>query len=180
MNAVLVNIWVPGRPRTKGSLSIHGKHVKELPGSPQWRMLVADRARAYQRAHFTEHYVSPGPVSVDCTFWLPEPADIGADSLFAGVYHQSGDVDKLARNVLDALSSPASKTPTASELRKCARVYVDDVKVHMLRVAKFAVTGTTHPIGAHIVVQELDGSFTTANREHAAMMSRHARMEGVQ
>ena len=117
---LLDDAWCPGRPRTKGSLDFvpgprcrcspqckghlpAGARAREnVAGSGQWRQLMASR--------FAQLRVLPdawpGPVAVYAVFWLPV-VDVTAA--------RSGDIDKLMRNVLDALTD--------------AKIYEDDVQV---------------------------------------------------
>lgn len=86
--------WVPGRPKTKGSMAVRnakaGTMRESVVGSSQWRQLVARQARDNrQRAD-----AWTGPAGVSAYFYLPRE-DPAAP--------RTGDLDKLTRNVLDAL-----------------------------------------------------------------------------
>lgn len=126
----VLNFWVPGPPKTKGSLTARAPRCHCCPacrgyvGQPQlrdsvssgrWRKLVAYQATAAKVFQWTQ--VKPafplaGPVAVDLTFGLlGDPVATGA-----------GDLDKLYRNVLDALTD--------------AGVYEDDVQVVRLSGSK--------------------------------------------
>lgn len=86
---VLAAVWVPGVPRTKGSLD---RRMQDTPASKAWRSLLAEEFRRYARVHLGdgfEWFTYAGPVAVRCIF-------VRGDGI--------GDVDKLARNVLDALT----------------------------------------------------------------------------
>lgn len=128
MGSVLCSTWVPGVPRTKGSLD---QFHQDSPASKAWRSVVASEVRRYMGAvprgraaeYWTEEgapltllptlaSVMPfaGPVAVRCVFVVPPGSDAPSGRL--GV----GDVDKLARNVLDAISIDA-------------RLIADDVQV---------------------------------------------------
>jgi len=123
---------VAGIPRTKGSLKCVGRNghhriVDDNPRARQWLDLVAERARELDleldRAQ---------AVGVELTATLPRPAahyGTGANSLTLRrraptlpVRRQTGDVDKLARLVLDALQN--------------AGVLVDDAQVVELTARK--------------------------------------------
>lgn len=137
----LVDTFVPGRPKTKGSLSATGPKCKCTPdckgylkttmhesvvGSKRWLALVAKQcAQAYRPIGAPPH---AGPVMVSLLFSLP------VVNVVAG---RPGDVDKLARNVLDALTR--------------AQVYVDDVQVVTLLAQKTA-TAEDMPQGVQIRV----------------------------
>jgi hypothetical protein len=137
---VLCDIWVPGAPKTKGSLDmVTRKYSREnVKGSVQWRILVAERARAWRNAR---GLTSPTerPVLVTGSFWLP------VDDVTA---RGAGDDDKLTRNVLDALQA-------GEDRRKCAGVYVDDVQVVAIDMPKFAADDALQHVGAHVMVVEL-------------------------
>lgn len=117
----VLNFWVPGPPKTKGSMRVVNASravLADSPASKRWRQLVAYEAlRAVADA-----VVDPDgksfpldksvPVAVDLTFGL------SGDVLRSG----AGDLDKLYRNVLDALTD--------------AGVYEDDVQVVRLSGSK--------------------------------------------
>ena len=103
---LVLSCWVPGRPKTKGSLTvINAKRnvVSDTPASKRWRQLMAYAAAALVKAPLE------GPVIVVAVFHLPV-ADVASGRV--------GDLDKLARNLLDALSD--------------AGMYGDDVQVTRL------------------------------------------------
>jgi Holliday junction resolvase RusA-like endonuclease len=108
---MLVDVFVPGCPKTKGSLDLvprrngPGTYASEsVHGSKDWRRLVAKTVR--RRREDAGLAPTSGSVAVSCVFLLPV-----ADVMAPG----AGDIDKLLRNVLDALTD--------------AGVYVDDVQV---------------------------------------------------
>ena len=103
---LVLSCWVPGRPKTKGSLTvINGARnvVSDTPASKRWRALMAYQAAALVKAPLD------GPVVVVAVFHLPV-VDVAGGRV--------GDLDKLARNLLDALTD--------------AGVYGDDVQVTRL------------------------------------------------
>jgi Holliday junction resolvase RusA-like endonuclease len=109
---LVLSCWVPGRPKTKGSLTvINGKRnvVSDTPASKRWRALMAYQAAALVKAPLE------GPVVVVAVFHL-SVLDVAAGRV--------GDLDKLARNLLDALTD--------------AGVYGDDVQVTRLICEKVA------------------------------------------
>lgn len=88
---VLAAVWVPGVPRTKGSLD---RRMQDTPASKAWRSLLAAEFRRDSRLRFMRDdrvIATPygGPVAVRCIF-------VRSDGV--------GDLDKLERNVLDALT----------------------------------------------------------------------------
>lgn len=109
MSEILAEVWVPGRPRPKGSLRCLGgkaHHMEEdNPASKPWRISMAGALRADRDRRWGVQAVAPwyGPVDVS-VFAFFEPDGVGASSLGAPLRtHDGGDIDKLSRNVLDAL-----------------------------------------------------------------------------
>lgn len=98
-----VELIVPGRPAPKGSLRCVGGRgrphqlIEQLADSQkEWRQVVTAAAR-----HNLEPLARYAPVAVSVAFTLPRPAS-GKLTRPSG---RVGDVDKLARLVLDALES---------------------------------------------------------------------------
>lgn len=107
---LVLSCWVPGRPKTKGSLTVvNGRRgiASDTPASKRWRQLMAYAAAGEIKAPLE------GPVVIVAVFHLPVK-DVAAGRV--------GDLDKLARNLLDALTD--------------AGVYGDDVQVTRLLVDK--------------------------------------------
>lgn len=112
MSPLLAEIWIPGRPRTKGSLKVitprgqRPRLIEDHKHSKPWRLRMTG---AIQDADpFASAY--GGPVAVAASFvferhgatakTLPYP------TLNSGV-NACGDLDKLLRNLLDALQDAA-------------------------------------------------------------------------
>lgn len=139
-----LSFFVPGIPRPQGSkrafVNPHtGKPtVVESAGRPlkDWRADVRDAARTVL-ALDSQGITLGGPLHVDITFVLPRPKARKRD------VHPTTrpDVDKLARGVLDALTS--------------SRLYGDDGQVASLAARK-VYTSPEHPVtGARITVEHL-------------------------
>ncbi len=152
---ILCQVWIPGHPKTKGSLSVvnsgrpaapgrrkRAAHVEDTPDSKRWRMLMVNRIRAWRAdpgpkldpnlVALTSPY--PGPVYVQANFWLP----VKPEDLYRRVAG-NGDYDKLLRNALDAIS--ANDDPELG-----AGVIVDDVQVVASGGAKWpALPGASGP-----------------------------------
>jgi hypothetical protein len=167
---LLTEVWVPGLPKTKGSLNFVGdRYVEEsVKGSARWRVLVADAVRRDRHRRFHgEQRPSDQPVSVRAVFWLPPPAastrspiaDV-ARATGAPVHAGSGDVDKLARNVLDALGA------NAAVAAKNGGAYLDDVQVVTLGVLKVMTAPGLSP-GMLLRVDELGVEWLTEARTNA-------------
>lgn len=121
---VITECWIPGIPKTKGSLTFKGNgYVEEnVKGSARWRRLVAAAVRVDLLKRWGPAAGVPptGPVGVRLQFWLPVETAVED----AAIAVRSGDLDKLVRNVLDALTD--------------AKAYADDVQVVRVVADKFA------------------------------------------
>lgn len=122
---IITEVWVPGNPRTKGSLTAKGGHAKDSVQSSRWRALMAEQVRrdiARRMSHDldmrgqTLRRPYESAVDVELVAFLSVPAAVTtAVALFEGgsaqsspaIWHNAGDVDKLARNVLDAIANDA-------------------------------------------------------------------------
>lgn len=144
---VLTQTLIPGIARTKGSLTFRGgKRVEEsVQGSTQWRRLVAQAVRMdITKRWGSDWEPTTGPVGVRMHFWLPTSTEgvSGKGPIKSG----SGDVDKLVRNVLDALTD--------------AKLYRDDVQVVRIVADKMTVEPGTiieHPCLV-LMVWEMDST----------------------
>jgi Holliday junction resolvase RusA-like endonuclease len=130
---VVLDFFVPGAPKTKGSLTPRAAPCRCTPtcpgfsrqpqlrdsvGSSRWRKLVAYQAGVEMR-RVAYAWPLAGPVGLELTYYLPV-----ADEA-ALIEQGSGDLDKLERNIYDALQD--------------AGVYANDAQVvacgHQKRVA---------------------------------------------
>lgn len=127
---ILVSTFVAGLPRTKGSLAKrpNGTLYDSVVDSGKWRALMAGALRDAHELQYVRTFGPtsdgpppyPGAVEVGATFHLPvDPLAYGA-----------GDLDKLTRNLLDALGTH-SRNP-----RYNGGVIVDDNQVTGLHVCK--------------------------------------------
>lgn len=118
MSEILAEVWVPGRPRPKGSLRCRGgaSHSMEEdnPESKPWRIKMAGALRADRDRRTHERSLGltwHGAVDVS-VFAFFEPAGVAASSLGAPLRPaDGGDVDKIVRNVLDALQDGNDASP---------------------------------------------------------------------
>lgn len=117
MTTVLPMFFVPGKPKTKGSLDFYGrgKVAQTVRGSTRWAQMIEEVSR---REYGVKEPMS-GAVSVHLIFVLERDP----------LAERAGDIDKLARNVLDAL--------------KKAGVYGDDNQVVKLVAEKIGRNGTS-------------------------------------
>jgi hypothetical protein len=114
---IIVDVWVPGAAKTKGSMVArpNGSMKESVIGSSQWRALMAQAVRddiARRCLGRTGPY--PGAVSVTVVAYLAMPSTVSR-SLFARpgifpIWERAGDLDKLVRNVLDALGSKSKNS----------------------------------------------------------------------
>lgn len=137
--------FIPGHARPKGSLDasaardgagqLTGRvYVKDSPQSIRWRRTVEKHVAA-----LSWPTIESGPVSVSMTFWFMPP--VGEHGRYA-IGGEIGDLDKLVRNVLDALED--------------AGVYANDRQVAILSgpPIKLYVIGLERP-GLALRVWEL-------------------------
>jgi hypothetical protein len=119
VSVVLAEVFVPGRPRPKGSMRCEGPHhhmSEDNPHSKPWRRcmavaLVGDRDfRRGGGSRDVKRYPYAVDVSVVAFFEPGGAAACGARMAPTSTY-DGGDVDKLARNVLDALQDDAHGSP---------------------------------------------------------------------
>lgn len=146
----ILDIWVLGTPRPKGSLRFvtrtYAKEQNET--SPAWRGRVAAAAHSARRCSCTtacdcgQPYRAAVRVDIDLQFVPPKKRQPSPST------RTTGDADKHARNILDALEDAA--------------VFRDDAQVVDLRVNKRYTTGAA---GAHITVWPVPD--TTDDRQQA-------------
>lgn len=117
---IITEFWCPGRPKTKGSLDIKTGVPRDTEASKAWRRLMAGACRDDLRRRHPQELEAgssyPGPVAVTAYWFLPKPP----------TDYQAGDIDKLLRNLLDALSARTDRTTDRS---LCAGAIVDDNQV---------------------------------------------------
>lgn len=105
---VLCDVFVPGHAKTKGSLEHIGNgQLRDKPSSYKWRKLVAERVKSDVAKRFAGMALVPpfdGRVGVRIISYGMTPQGILAKGMAYLIAKAGfGDVDKLARNVLDAL-----------------------------------------------------------------------------
>lgn len=105
MTTTLVTFTCPGQPTTQGSKRafVHNGHAQlvETGGDRLrlWRHVLATTARDAAPGQLLD-----GPVQVHLWFRLPKPASAPKRKRTWPVKARSGDVDKLARAALDAMT----------------------------------------------------------------------------
>lgn len=133
-------LWVPGHPVTQGSKRafVAGGHARLVESGGDrhrlWRHAINDEAR--------QRWVKApliGPIGVALVFAIQPPKTMTRAKRAAGpVGAHSGDIDKLTRAVLDALTGV---------------VYLDDSQVTLLVAEKRWATDVGP--GARIAIQEV-------------------------
>lgn len=137
----ILKIWVPGRPRTKGSLAggrtgAGSIRMTDSVLSKTWRKAIEDRTvpliadpvvvNDRTRWQLREGWPLAGPIVVSAIFSFRR---LAKDEEVRPIGHRYGDLDKLLRNVFDALQS--------------AKVYAEDCQVSSLgRVEKRFAEGS--------------------------------------
>lgn len=133
MSGELLKAWVPGRPAPKGSVDVlpNGRVRQANPRAKAWQAEVARVCRAAityepetgrpgKRGALRPGWPINHPVRVDLEFWFKRPQK-PAHAFPATI--GTGDLDKLVRLVLDALTA--------------ASVYVDDARVVEINAASY-------------------------------------------
>lgn len=163
----VLDIWVPGLPKTKGSVNAYGPGQVEpsSKGMKTWANLVASRAMrgiGYRPGH-PPHVQAPDAAFTLVAYFLPAPGAVGyLDPATGGLSGaRVGDLDKLERCVNDALTE--------------ARVWDDDVQVVRALPEKH-YAGPDIGTGAHIRVFQLTPDEVGACRATAIENARRARM----
>jgi hypothetical protein len=158
---ILTEVWIPGHARTKGSLL----NNRDTPYSKRWRALMAEVVRKDLAPRITgallggagSVYPYKGAVAVEIDVWLPI-----ADVIKAG----AGDVDKLARNVLDAIAADSDNE------KMNGGVIVNDNQVIDLSIRKWpngaSVQRSECPAGLLLRVTTAEYQHDTFRREAAA------------
>ena len=132
-----LNFLVTGRPAPKGSLRHvgNGRLVEQVKGSKPWREQVTIAAAVARDSMAWETLT--GPARVDAIVLIERPKTVTREHPST---HNTGDVDKHARNILDALVD--------------AQIVRDDSQVVELHVSKsYAAAGRA---GASISVRSID------------------------
>lgn len=157
---VLLAAKAGGRPRTKGSLKTYcmkdRRHTirieEQVAESGAWRRTVA---RALREAQLEQHgrlLKYEGPVEVRLVFFMPREQSVNGGPIPTHATEWPtaitvGDIDKLTRNVLDAMLTPTKR----ADFAKCSALLADDSQVVLLSVGKFWVPEDSEP-GVQILV----------------------------
>lgn len=117
MSRFVIAAWIPGQPKTKGSMTArpNGSMRENVVGSSRWKAAMKSVLESTAARMPLFAMVEAGKaIRVDMTAYLSRPpGETGAHAFpCAG---RIGDLDKLVRNLLDAGTE--------------ARVWADDVQV---------------------------------------------------
>ena len=148
MSAILTFV-THGHPKPKGSMRHvgNGRMIEQVAGSREWKAMVT-LAAAAERDKVDWETLEKVPVEIDIAFIVTRPK---TNRNTEPITRSSGDVDKLCRNVLDALAN--------------AWIIRDDSQVTRLRATK--EYGETP--GARITVQTaVDGPVKCAQHADGA------------
>jgi hypothetical protein len=159
---IIVDVFVPGAAKTKGSMEVRnratGAMKESVAGSSRWRALMAQSVRDDIARRHGLNPMAPivlpwnGAVSVTVEAYLTPPELHNGRTLpwDDAVWHQAGDLDKIVRNVLDALGS------TSKNAKMNGGAIVDDNLVCRFgpTTGKY-VADDRHPAGVRIVVETL-------------------------
>lgn len=167
---IIVDVFVPGAAKTKGSMEIinraTGAMRESVVGSSRWRALMAQAVRDdIARRHCTggsrgmacEHRAPfncgavkpyPGAVAVTVVAYLTPPSTV--QCWLWPIWNQAGDLDKIVRNVLDALGSKSKNA------KMNGGAIVDDNLVCKIDAMKYVADTELHmPAGVLIRVETL-------------------------
>lgn len=169
---IIVDVFVSGAAKTKGSMEVRnratGAMKESVVGSSRWRALMAQAVRTERqrractggsggmacdhRPPFACAKPAPwaGAVTVHVLAYLTCPRrgdDVHAHNHYP-IWYQAGDLDKIVRNVLDALGTK-SDNPKMN-----GGAIVDDNLVCRI-VAEKRVADDRRPAGVRIIVETL-------------------------
>jgi hypothetical protein len=170
---IIVDVFVPGAAKTKGSMEVRnratGAMKESVAGSSRWRALMAQAVRddiarrnctGGDRGYNCEHRAPfncgdvepyPGAVSVTVEAYLPPPVIKWPTMPWHWpIWTRAGDLDKLVRNVLDAIGSTSRNT------KMNGNAIVDDNLVCRIVASKHVADGKHYAqAGVRIVVETL-------------------------
>jgi len=158
MSRVLAWAWVPGQPRTKGSLDPRkGGGLTDSAASTRWRAQIVQRVRAARPVGPGAPETARGAILIECLCFMPQSAAEAVDDIEPATLAPikettaNGDIDKLARNLLDALAVDL----VHGDERKGADVYRNDCQVTDINFRKL-IEIEPYGVGALFRVVELE------------------------
>lgn len=135
--------FVAGTPVPQGSMRAFGSRIIQSPEVKAWRgEVTAEALAAAEAAGWEEPW--DGPCALSAIFWLARPRTVKRrwpTHSHAG----AGDIDKLTRGLLDALS------PRDAQLR----VLTNDARIVRIVIEK-RYAGDDRPAGVHIELTPLE------------------------
>lgn len=163
---IIVDVFVPGAAKTKGSMEVRnratGTMKESVEGSSRWRALMAQAVRddiAWRNPDPPRPEARcmpwPGPVAVTVVAYLTPPGSWWQDALRDlmqfrwPTWNRAGDLDKIVRNVLDAIAANArNRTMNGGAI-------VDDNLVCRIVAEKHTAGVDGAQAGVRIVVETL-------------------------
>lgn len=155
---ILVDVWVPGAAKTKGSMEVRnratGAMKESVIGSSAWRVLMAQAVRddiARRQPPVAElRSPWPGAVTVTMVAYLAPAITARPAGWLWPVWDKAGDVDKLARNVLDALGSRSKNAKMNG-----GAIADDNLVCKLIAEKNVADSAGVQPAGVRIIVETL-------------------------
>jgi len=145
-----LEFWVPGVARPKGSVDVGAQgQVLHTPASKDRAGLIKRAARTAMVEYGWKRVDPPLGIEVTHIAWLP---CAGGAIMATGT--GSGDLDKLERNLWDALTE--------------AGVWGDDVQVIDVQARKHVADG---PFGEYIAVRTVSAMRALAHKQRDAMIA---------
>lgn len=155
----VVTAWVPGIPKTKGSMDLKNRatgHLTESVDNTGWRRQVASWVRqrmansdlpglSNMDAEDLPYVPIDVPIIVNVLFVLRPPRT--HEPMSSATWPSAGDVDKLCRLVGDALNAGKDAHP------RDAHLIADDNLIIRWNATKVSSVAVGYPSGALINVQ---------------------------
>jgi len=100
-----LTLTIYGTARPKGSMRHIGRHylVEDCAEGPAWRTTVKDAARTEMAELEGGPFPLDGPLAIDLTITCNKPASAPKRKDTYPCSRSTGDIDKLQRNIFDAL-----------------------------------------------------------------------------
>lgn len=161
--STILTCSVTGRPRTKGSLNQHFQ--EQVADSKRWRRLVARRLREAQIERYGRLLALAEPVEVRLLFTFPRTESVNGGVVPA---HDTpwptpitvGDLDKLIRNIGDAMLRPMNR----GQMPLTSALLADDSLIVGIRAWKFWARDGEQP---GVLIRVLPVTDVEAEREAA-------------
>lgn len=156
-----LEFWVSGVARTKGSVDV-GRHgqVLHTEASKHRAAVIKDAVEVAINSYGWKTVRAPGAVEVVHVAFLPAPLGFDDAERLAATWTNSGDLDKIDRNMFDALTE--------------AGVWADDVQVTDLGSRKH-VARDQSMVGEYVMIRTVSPMVAVSRRLADETMCRTAR-----